>query len=72
MSWGRRARARVRDRVRWAWRLFWARRRADFWAACSLRHVPDYRRAVIEVHGLEGEGVRRGWMLERDRTALVR
>lgn len=72
MSWRRRIRARVRDRMRWSWRLFWANRRADFWGACSLWHVPDYQRAVREVHGLEEEGVRRGWMREWDRTVRVR
>ena len=62
----------MRDRMRWSWRLFWAQRRADFWGGRSLWHVPDYRRALMDIHALEGEGVRRGWLHERDRTVLVR
>jgi hypothetical protein len=59
------------DKLKWRWRLSCARGRMNSHAECGMGYTPGHQRAAAQVHSIETEGIRRGWMTDAQRSVQL-
>ena len=59
------------DKLRWFWRRGRLRGKLDQMANCALAYTPEWGETATELFRHETEGIRRGWITDRDRIVRV-